>query len=169
MRHLQTSTLRLAIIVVIASSCDFLHSQDSSASTQPASIAVSITMKQNPISLGQKPWVILTEKNISNNTTYGDSSFPFRLHVEGEKGQPPMTYYHRQVRGEPGVPGLAGGGIEGLIGMAPGKSNVKEFDLTVYYDLKISGKYTVYLEVRDESGTWLRTNTVQFEITKPVQ
>jgi hypothetical protein len=51
-----------------------------------------------------------------------------------------------------------------LEGKAPGESAIKNFDLTVYYDLSVPGKYSVYLDVRDASGTWLRTNTLQFEV-----
>jgi hypothetical protein len=170
--------LRLVIIAVIAPSYTLLNSQDLSADAKSALIAVSIKMKQGDVPSGQKPLLILTTKNISKQNLFPSLSSDWRLHVEGEKGEPPRTYYHRQVRHEPGLPALDDGGparyplnIEGekpYEGIPPGESDVMQFDLTVYYDL-IPGQYTVYLEVQDKAGVWLRTNTVHFEIQPPPQ
>jgi hypothetical protein len=134
------------------------------STAQSALIAVSLAMNQASFSVGQKLLVILSERNISNRVLYESNDFNYRIHVQGEKGEPPKTYYHRQLRGEPGVPALLGGLVVPWEGKKPGESIVKKFDLTVFYDLSQPGKYTAYLEVRDEAGVWLRTNSVQFSV-----
>jgi hypothetical protein len=93
----------------------------------------------------------------------------YRIYVEGGKGEAPKTSYHRRLRGEfqPGETELAGGGV--VLSVSPGESNFSKYDLTNFYDLSIPGKYSVYLEARDESGVRLRTNTLQFEIIPPTQ
>jgi len=94
----------------------------------------------------------------------------YRIHVEGEKGEPPKTSYHRSIRGEfqPGDKNLVGGGV--IDSVPPGGSEVRKYDLTKFYDLTVSDKFVAYIEVRDESsGTWLRTNTVQFTMQAPAQ
>jgi hypothetical protein len=56
------------------------------------------------------------------------------------------------------------------IPIPPESSAQQTFELTRFYDLGVPGKYTVYMEVYDQSGPldgsgkWLRTNSVQFEI-----
>ena len=56
--------------------------------------------------------------------------------------------------------------------IAPGSQGRLTFDLTAFYDLSAPGKYSVYLEYLDspngpsKPGVWLRTNTLQFEITQ---
>jgi hypothetical protein len=177
MRTFQTYAMRLAIVAAIAASCVLLNGQDSSPDAKSDLIAVSIAMKRDRVLVGQKPLVILTAKNISKHNLFPTFYSDYRLHVNGEKGEPPLTYYHRQLRREPGVPALAGGGpprfplnIEGekpYEGIPSGGSEVENLDLTFLYNL-IPGQYTVYLEVQDKAGAWLRTNTVRFEITAPV-
>jgi hypothetical protein len=59
--------------------------------------------------------------------------------------------------------------------IAPSASDTRIFDLRRYYDLRTSGKYTVYMEILDQPegparpGVWLRTNTAQFEMQVPTQ
>ena len=178
MRAFQFLALRLATIAVIATSCGFLNSQDTPASAKSVLIAVSIKMKQESVSADQHPWVLLTSKNISKHHLFPSFCHDSRVHLEGEKGEPPLTYRHRQLRREPGVPALAAGGppnfplnIPGekpYEGIPPGGADVEILDLTVLYNLT-PGKYTVYLEVQDKAGVWLRTNTVHFEIQQPAQ
>ena len=94
----------------------------------------------------------------------------YRVHIEAEKGEPPKTSYHRRIRGEllPGETGLAAGGAVDSI--PPNGSDIRRYDLSAFYDLKVPGKYAVYIEVRDESSnSWLRTNTTQFEMQGPAK
>ncbi len=178
MRTFQTFALRLATIAVIAASCALLNSQDSSPSAKSDLITVSIKMKQDSVPAGQHPLVLLTMKNISKHNLFPKFFSDYRLHVEGESGEPPLTYRHRQLRREPGLPQLDGGGPPSYPVNEPGKKtyegippdgmDVENIDLTVLYDL-VPGQYTVYLDVRDQAGVWLRTNTVHFEILPPTQ
>ncbi len=169
MRALKTLAQCLAVLVVFSgnSTSAFLNCQNPAAGTKPVSVAVSIELKQESFRAGEKPWVILSEKNVSSQMIFEGNDFKYRIYVEGPAGPPHKTDYYRQILGEPGMPPLMGGGALPLDGTAPGKSIVKNFDLTAYYDLSVVGKYSVYLEVRDESGQWLRSNTVQFEILPP--
>jgi hypothetical protein len=177
MRAFQTFALQSATIALIAASSIVLNSQDTGAGATTTSFAASISMKQEVYPGGQKPWVTLTTKNISKRAVdVRPDGLDWCLHVEGEKGEPQRTLYHRQMRGEPGVPALAGGGpsrfpinVDGekpYEGIPPAGSDVREFDLTVLYDLT-PGQYTVYMDVKDTTGVWMRTNTVHFEIQPP--
>ena len=178
MRAFQTFALRSATVAVIAASCALLNGQDSSPTVKSDLIAVNIKMKQESVPADQHPWVLLTSKNISKHNLFPGFCHDSRVHLEGEKGEPPLTYRHRQLRREPGVPALAAGGppnfplnIPGekpYEGIPPGGVDVEIFDLTVLYNLA-PGKYTVYLDVQDQAGVWLRTNTVHFEIQQPAQ
>jgi hypothetical protein len=105
------------------------------------------------------------EEHWQSGCILGPNMNDYRVHVEGEKGEPPKTPFHRMIRGEfqPGDRDLAGSGL--IDDIPPGKSLVHKFNLTFLYNLGVPGKYTVYIEVQDKlSGTWLRTNTVQFTI-----
>ena len=178
MRAFQTFALCSATIAVITASCALLNGQDSSPGAKSDLIAVSIAMKQDRVTPGQEALVILTAKNISKQNLFPRLAYSWVLHVEGEKGEPPLTYYHRQRRREPGLPPLDGGGPpphpinvpgeEPYEGVPPGSVDVLYLDLKVYYDL-IPGQYSVYLEVQDKAGVSLRTNTVHFEILPPAQ
>jgi len=163
---------------VIAASCALLNCQAPPPGAKSDLIAVSIAMKQDHVSPGQEALVILTAKNISKQNVFPHLASGLVLNVEGEKGEPPLTYYHRQLRRYPDLPPLDGGGPppypinvpgeEPYEGIPPGGVDVQEFDLKVYYDL-ILGQYTVFLEVEDKAGVLLRTNTVHFEILPPAQ
>ena len=178
MRAFQILALQSVTIAMIAASCALLNGQDSSPSAKSDLIAVSIKMKQDSVQAAQHPLVLLTSKNICKHNLFPSLSSDTRVHLEVENGEPPLTYRHRQLRGEAGLPTLAGGG-PGRIplnvpgekpyeGIPPGGSDVEIVDLGELYKL-IPGKYTVYLEVQDLSGVWLRTNTVHFEIQPPTQ
>jgi hypothetical protein len=132
-----------------------------------ASIAVRIAMEKDQVPLGQSPVVVLTIWNTSDHVVMwtGDS---WRLHVESKSGEPPKTMWYRQFLREPGLPALEvtlpsftrpiypPGLADNLID--------EEFTLSDYYDLLSSGSYSAYLEVGDDSGKMLKTNTIQFEI-----
>ena len=180
MRTFQTFSLRMATVAVIAASCAFISGQDTSAGTKSAVFSVSIAMKHDSVPAGQAPLVMLTQTNISKHAILLENGLPARVHILGEKGEPPKTYYYRQLLHEPGLPGLVDGpgGFTHLDipgekpyhdeGIPPGGSVVSIHDLKMMYDL-VPGKYTVFLEVQDLSGVWLRTNTVHFEILSPTQ
>ncbi len=84
-------------------------------------------------------------------------------------GEPPKTLWHRRLLGEPGLEPLEETVPAFPRDILPGRSADRTFLLSAFYDLGIPGKYTIYLEVREESGTWLRTNTATFEMQAPHQ
>ena len=50
------------------------------------------------------------------------------------------------------------------------RPSILKFELGYLYDLSAAGKYTVYAEVMDPSShRWLRTQTVNFEMTTAAQ
>ena len=65
----------------------------------------------------------------------------------------------------PGESELRGGGV--TLEIEPGKSDTMDFDLNKYYKLQEAGDYRVYIECDDEAGTWVRSNTVSFELKAP--
>jgi hypothetical protein len=148
-----------------------LQSQATAPAGRSTTISASLSVQMEKGPTGPGPWAILTMKNISNrNVSFRTDMTDYRIHVEGEKGEPPKTSYHRSIRGEfqPGDKNLVGGGV--IDSVPPGGSEVRKYDLTKFYDLTVSDKFVAYIEVRDESsGTWLRTNTVQFTMQAPAQ
>jgi hypothetical protein len=121
-------------------------------------------MKQPEIPVGQEPLLIVYVKN-GTNQSYSDSGV--LPHVEGEKGEVTRTTLHRQLRHEPGVPGLPISGPPEAQEVKAGQTAIRQFDLAKYYVLGAPGKYSVYVEYLDEEGKWQRTNTVQFTVRTP--
>lgn len=145
--------------------------QKISPGSRSPKVSVSLSLTNGVIAVGEKEAAVITVKNVSSQeVSFSTSRYNFRVHVNGGKGEPPMTMMHRHQRGiyHPGDTGaLADGGV--TLAIAPGASQSKEFDVTKYYDLGMPGKYAIYMEYRDESGEWLRTNTVTFKIQAPTQ
>jgi hypothetical protein len=179
MSELRTLTQSVAAIMVIVAGSISVGAQDASPVGQSASITVSVAFEHNHFVVGQTPFAILTVKNMTDEVvslrTGVDS---FRIHVTGEKGEPPQTEFHRHLHGDfrPGDgPNLSSGsGVAKE--MEPGASQTMKFDLAAYYDLSTPGKYSVYIEVLDAAPptqvrkwSWLRTNTAHFEIQPPTQ
>ncbi len=162
--------LTVTMIVVIATSCISLGAKVALPVSQSASIAVSVAMENNRLSVGQEVKAILTMNNIGSRVAIetGDTR-NYRLHVEGETGEPPKTLWHRRLLGEPGLEPLEETVPAFPRDILPGRSADRTFLLSAFYDLGIPGKYTIYLEVREESGAWLRTNTATFEMQAPPQ
>ena len=95
--------LTVTMIVVIATSCISLGAKVALPVSQSASIAVSVAMENNRLSVGQEVKAILTMNNIGSRVAIetGDTR-NYRLHVEGETGEPPKTLWHRRLLGGTG-------------------------------------------------------------------
>lgn len=166
MNAFHTFAFSLATLTLLTSSVP-AGAQTTTSAKQAASIAVSLAMRQEKVPVGQKPWAVLTVKNIgSREGSIRTDMFDYRVYVKGENAEPPKTSYYRRILGEfqPGETGLLGGGPPDII--PPGGSDVRRFDLSAFYELKKPGKYAVYMEVFDESSidTWVRTNTADLEL-----
>ena len=165
-------TIALVALILIATQSISVLAQTSSTS-QPATIALSLMPEKKQVSLDQKPWVILTVKNITNHKICISTGNPYRVHVEKlDYGELPKTEFHRHLRREfsPGDgPDLSSGPVV-CPDVAAGASDIQKYDLSAYYNFSVPGKYTVYLEFQDESSqAWLRTNTARFEMQAPTQ
>ena len=177
MSGLRILTYLMAAIMLIIADGISLSAQDVPHANQSASITFSIALGQDQVVVGQKPLLILTVKNMTREAvslrTGADS---YRVHVEGEKGESPLTEYHRHLHGDfhPGDGPNLSSGSSVAIEIEPGASQTIKFDLAAYYDLSTPGKYSVYLEILDaappthvRTWRWLRTNTAQFEMVAP--
>lgn len=179
MTSLRISALFIATLIVIAAKSISLDAQTntraaSSATSKSATLELSIAFQKEQIPLGQKPWVSLTVKNLGSK----EIPYPFsRVYVDGPQGEPPTTLWQRQFtnRLKPGEPGINFGGYRPLIAPAgwPGDSFIMKYDLSAYYDFKEPGKYSVYIELLDETGTmtdpWVRSPVVTFELVAPAR
>jgi hypothetical protein len=165
--------------VALASSSIPLVAQTTPAANQSDSIAISIALDKDHLSIGQVPIALVTIKNISELEVQDVCvpENPYRVHVEGKDGEPSKTEYYRHMLGDfrPGDgPDQSGGSGIGCRRITAGSSITIKYDLTAFYDLSMPGKYSVYIEICDPSGPkdssrLLRTKTAYFEIEAPAQ
>lgn len=171
-------TLSVTTIVAVAFLFTSVDAQTAPPSSQGLSITVTLALEKDHVPLGQKPRAVLTIKNISQQgVCFSTASRLYRVHIQGQDGEPPETVWQRHRHGEFRL----GDGPELMDGpvvcqyIAPGASDVHIYDLTMFYNLSVPAKYAVYMEIRDEPkgpagpSVWLRTNTAQFEIQQPPQ
>lgn len=161
----------LSLIGAVTASCISFASQTAIPANQSSTIYTSLAITNDTVPIGKSPQVIFTVKNISaSDVSFPTAQYNYRVHVEGKEGEPPLTKFHRHQRGIY-LPGDTGAVREGgvTLDIAPGASQSRTFDLSRYYEFSVPGKYTAYVEYLDESGKWLRTNTVQFEIVQANQ
>lgn len=99
----------------------------------------------------------------------------YRIHVDGDKGEAPMTYVQRKLTGKLNPGEAPFPGVKEILSPImpydmPHPQDVRKFLLSHLYDLSAPGKYTVYAEVQDPiSQGWLRTNSVTFQVVEPKQ
>jgi hypothetical protein len=183
MKELLTFTLAAALLAITANSVS-LHAQNASPARPDPSIAVHLALSKNHSPAGESPRLLVTVKNLGEVKICLTTSLGiYRVHVEGKDGEPPMTEWNRHRHGDwrPGDgPDLMEGPVvcndiappmEGY----PGMSETLTFDLGMFYDLSVPGRYSVYMEIVDPASPpngeviWARTNTVQFEVEAKAQ
>jgi hypothetical protein len=165
------STTRLAFIAMIVTSGISIGTQTAAPAPKQNSIAVGLKMKEQEVPIGQSPWAILSVKNLTDEEIE-IHNYMYRVHVEGEKGEPPTTLVQRQMTGrlKRGDPAGADWTEHVLWSIAPDRSDDLKFQLDYLYDLSAPGEYTVYAEVMDPyRQKWLRTNTAHFKVKAPIQ
>ena len=164
---------RVAIGAVMAACVTPLNAQAAPEKAQDkapaASFQLRLAVDKERASIGQAPKAVMTVYNIGSEVVLEPDADAFRLHVEGPAGEPAKTMWYRQLLREPGLPSLAITLSSPLRQIFPGLWVEKGYPLEAYYDLRLPGKYSVFLEVRDPSGIWLTTNTAQFEMETPPQ
>jgi hypothetical protein len=181
MTKLRNSAVTVATLIVTTVMSIAVGAQTGAKPTVTSiseNIELSIAVPKEHIPMGQKPYVHLTIKNLSaaiacpkDKACFGLDPL-YRIYVEGPKGEPQTTALQRQLTGRPklGDPVLRMDRYGVFID--PGKSITKQYDLSRYYDFKDPGKYTVYIDVEDESapetgtgaGLWVRSPVVTFEV-----
>ncbi len=168
MRSLRLTVRCFAVVVFIAYCAASAEAQSSCGN--PDSIAVSI---KTALDEHQMPLIVLSAKNISNHSLTGIGGFSLpRIHIEGAHGAPgKSTWYHQSIL-DYGYPGLTITlNVSDGRRYSPGETIVRQYDLESLYYVDTAGVYSVYMEVHDPDETcdpnakWLRTNTVQLEIT----
>ncbi len=172
MREFRSLRYWMMCIAVLAAMSLNVHAQGSTPPSQGPSLAVSLKLDNDHVTVGEKPQAILTLRNTSLEVKcFRTDASLYRMHMEG-KGGPPETEFQRHLHGE-FRPGEAPATVEGpgdCVNIPPGASIFLTYDLTMFYDLSLPGAYSVYMEVLDESkdktgtGVWLRTNTTQLEM-----
>ena len=169
MKMFHAFSLSLATILAISASPS-LHAQVAPPSSQPDSIAVSISLDKDHVPVGQSPWAIIAVQNLTDHEIEIHDRM-VRIRVEGEKGEPPTTLVHRAITGKL-LPGDRPMRIDEMAywTISPGEKSSHKYDVSGFYDIKSPGSYTVYMEVLDPvTHKWLRTKTVKFDIQVPAQ
>lgn len=163
-------TMRLAIIATIVISSISIGAQNAASASKQNSIAVSLSIKEQQVPVGQSPWAILSVENVTDETIEIHNHM-YRVYVEGDKGEAPTTLVERQMTGRYKAGDVPLRADENSVwSIAPGRSDDHRFQLTYLYDLSAPGEYTVYAEVQDPySRKWLRTNTVKFKMQAPTR
>jgi hypothetical protein len=171
--------LRIHLILAVVLSGIVAQGQAAQPTPNNDALAVSLKMQTEQIQIGQIPWAILTVYNLSDKpVSIGDPmDSVYRVYVYGKDGEAPTTLAQRQFTGRlrPGdVPLNYTLNVNHSILVWPAGRAAdwcdRKFDLTYLYDLSAPGRYTAYAEVLDPSShRWLRTKTVTFEMTSPVQ
>ncbi len=126
-------------------------------SSHSPSIAVSVAMEGDRVPVGQKPRAILTVRNIgSNNWVEVGNPENYRVHVDDKSGELPRRALE-----------VTGPAFDD--DLPPGMSRTMKWELSSFYNLSAPGDYSVYFEVQEEPGVWLRTDIVQFEMLAGAQ
>jgi hypothetical protein len=87
-------------------------------------------MEKELVAIGQSPVAILTVKNLSKHEAVIHGTM-YRVHAEGETGEPPTTQVQRQITGRlrPGEAALRGDEYV-VWEIEPGKSGFRKFLLS---------------------------------------
>lgn len=152
--------------------------QPASANNQSDSVSVQISLQKSAYAIGEKPIVVMTIKNISENTVwFSTASYIYRIHLTTKNGEPPKTELYRHMLGDfrPGDgPALMEGPVAGRE-IFPDSETAQKYDLAYYYDLSIPGEYNVSMELCDPSSPqhgperWIKTNIAHFEMKAPAE
>ncbi|MGA7860108.1 MAG: hypothetical protein WCA11_19380 [Terracidiphilus sp.] len=178
MIEFRTLALAVTMIVVNGSGSVALYAQAATPPIQTPSMTITLSLEKTHFLAGEKPHATVHMKNISDHEVdFSTSSALFRVHIEGKDGGPTETEWQRHRHGDfrPGDgPELMDGPVISRP-IEPGATDYQTYDLTMFYDLSVPGKYIVSIEIydpsgpQDESGLWLRTNSAKFEMEAKAQ
>jgi hypothetical protein len=166
-------TLRPIMFAILTFNGTLLGAQANSKVNHAPILDVSIALEPDHVQVGQSPWAALTITNVSGDmVTVPSDISSYHFHVEENGAEAPKTEFHRHLNGEfrrgDKEPQLSSGPVISHE-IAPGKSYVRRFQLTRYYDLGNPGKYSVYVEVKDQLDHWVRSNTATLDVVPKPQ
>jgi hypothetical protein len=176
MRRLNFITIAFLVgmgAVVVYGQGDSAPKRTATMQMRSANLALDLRLPKARIPIGETAWIGLIVENLSQI----EIPFPREgwAHVEGKNGEPPTTLAQRQFTHtlRPGEQEVMLTGFVPIINS--GDYSVRRYDLAKLYDLSKPGKYSVYVELRDDlasknnAGIWVRSNTVTFEIQAPTR
>jgi len=176
MNGIRTIAFSLANLVLFAAQSMELQAQTAATPGEGPSISVSLALAKDNVSLGESPQAVVTMRNIGKGAKcFRTADSLYRIHVEGKNGEPPETEMQRKRHAAVGQVNGADSGADSArcLYIAPGDWVHITYDLAMFYDFREPGRYTVSLELLDESedrlgtGVWLKTNTAQLEVQAP--
>ncbi|MBB6146197.1 hypothetical protein HNQ77_004169 [Silvibacterium bohemicum] len=166
----------LVMLVTMIGAQTSSKAQTAPASNQSDSVSVHVSLQKNTYAIGEKPIVVMTVKNISENEVwFSTASYLYRIHLTTKNGEPPKTELYRHMLGDfrPGDgPALLEGPVVGRK-IFPDSETAQKYDLAYFYDLSTPGDYSVSMELCDPSSPpngperWIKTNIAHFEIKAP--
>jgi hypothetical protein len=168
MKKIQYFLLCIIAIVVITFGSKCLVAQTAELARKTDSLTLSIALDKNQFMVGQSPSVIVKMYNHTESVLYLHGNW-FQVHIEGENGEPPTTLRQRDSTGKL-LPGESPMRMDetAVMPIFVDEPRTQTFIVKYFYDLSASGKYSVYVEIKDPlTNKWLRTDTVYFEVRKP--
>lgn len=154
-RSIAFSAVIITGVVAIAAICFSVRLKLFAKANQPPPITASTAMESDRVAVGQNPRALLTITDVGNRSWVGfGNPENYLVHVEGKYGELPK----RDLKvSSPGI----------RDDLPPGMSRTMKCELSSFYNLSVPGEYTVYFEVQEEPGVWLRTNTANFAVIAP--
>ncbi|MFC5864285.1 hypothetical protein ACFPT7_18410 [Acidicapsa dinghuensis] len=131
---------------------------------------VTLRMQQKQVAAGTGPVALLYTDNVSDHLlSMGLGAY--RIHLEGENGEPPRTEWYHRLLGDPGyAPLMTTLNVSSGVLVAPENTYCWSFLLGAFYEALPPGKYSLYLEVEDpatgSARAWLRTNSEEFTVAQ---
>jgi hypothetical protein len=166
--------LTAATIATLGNSVQ-LKCQAISAPNQSDSISIHIALQKKIYAVGENPIAILSIKNLTTKEIFlSNASYLYRIHMMSNNVEPLKTELHRHLLGDfrsGDGPGVRADSVGRSITV--GSVDEQKYDLSKYYVLTKPGNYSVYFEMydpagpKDQSGHWLRTNSITFRLILP--
>jgi hypothetical protein len=153
--------LVMMMMLVAAVACS---AQTAAETNKAALMGVTLRMQKKEFSSVKDAEALLYADNLSDHVLMMRFD-TFRIHLEGEKGEPERTERYHSLLGDPGYPPLMVTlNVSTAEMVLPGQYYTQSFPLRSYFVSLPPGHYSMYMEVPDADGVWLRTNTEEFTV-----
>lgn len=129
------------------------------SSLKADTISVDLRMSSNRVTSAKDAKAVIRVENVSKElVSYGLPQY--RIHLLGPAGEPPRSkWYQDLLDGKLTVTLSAEPRL-----IAPGQNIPWTFILDSFYPSMQLGRYTLYVELPDETGAWRATNEATFEV-----